>query len=80
MNAIYRDDVEFSRKNHVPEPPKKNPALGDKTPEFVEWLHQYRHDEFVKRYGVTGKGKVPIVETDPSTGMDVVKGPQNVSH
>lgn len=72
--AIYQDDVAFAKRTGCPEPPKKNPQFGDKSPAFVEWLHKYRPEEFVKRYGVKGKGKVPVIVTDPETGIDKVTG------
>lgn len=72
--AIYQDDLDFARRTGCPQPPKKNPQFGDKSPAFVEWLHTYRHDEFLIRYGVTGKGRVPVLETNPQTGMDEVTG------
>lgn len=72
--AIYQEDLDFSARTGCPPPPKKNPQFGDKTHAFVEWLHQYRHDQFVIRYGVTGRGKVPVLETNPNTGMDEVTG------
>lgn len=72
--ALWKDDVDFAKRNNIPEPPKKNPQFGDKTPAFVEWLNKYRPDEYVKRYGVKGKGKVPVIVTNPETGIDEVTG------
>ena len=45
-----------------------------KTPAFVEWLNNYRPDEYIKRYNVKGKGKVPVIVTNPETGIDEVTG------
>jgi hypothetical protein len=75
---IYKDDVDFATRNNIPQPPKKNPQFGDKTPDFVDWLHRYRHDEYVSRYGVKGKGKVPIIRTNPDTGAEEVTGYREV--
>lgn len=72
--AIYQNDLDFAARTGCPQPPKKNPQYGDKTPAFVDWLHQYRHDEFLVRYGVSGKGRVPVLETNPQTGIDEVTG------
>lgn len=72
--AIYKDDLEFAEKTGCPQPPKKNPQFGDKTPAFVDWLKRYRPDQFAIRYGVKGTGKVPIIKTNPSTGIDEVVG------
>ena len=70
----WEDDCAFAKKNGCPPPPKKNPQFGDKSKAFVQWLHDYRHDEFVKRYGVIRKGKVPVVTTNRETGLDEVTG------
>ncbi|MBK1815105.1 hypothetical protein JIN84_05750 [Luteolibacter yonseiensis] len=72
--ALYQDDLDFAARTGCPPPPKKNPQYGDKTPAFVEWLHEHRHDQFIIRYGVTGRGRVPVLETNPQTGMDEVTG------
>lgn len=72
--ALYQDDVAFAKRTGCPEPPKKNPQFGDKTPAFVEWLHKYRHDEYTKRFGVKGRGQVPVIATNPETGIDEVTG------
>lgn len=72
--ALYRSDVEFATKNNIPQPPKKNPQYGDKTPAFVEWLQKYRPDEFAKRFGVKHKGKAPIWKTNPETGAEEMIG------
>jgi len=72
--AIHQDDLDFAARTGCPPPPKKNPQYGDKTPAFVEWLHKHRHDQFVIRYGVTGKGKVAVVQPNPHTGIEEVTG------
>lgn len=72
--AIYKDDVDFATRNGCPPPPAKNPQFGDKTPAFVDWLKKYRPDEFTARYGVKGKAKVPVIKTNPETGIDEVTG------
>lgn len=69
----HRDDVAFARSNKCPEPPKKNPQFGDKTPAYVDWLQKYRPSVFATRYGVKGKGKVPVIEED-SDGVAQVVG------
>lgn len=73
-NKQWKDDCDFAARTGCPPPPKKNPQFGDKSPAFVDWLHQYRHDEFMKRFGVTRRGKVAIVVTDRDTGLDEVTG------
>ncbi len=70
----WDDDCAFAIRTGCPPPPKKNPQFGDKSPAFVEWLHKYRHEEFLKRYGVIRRGKVPVVATNPETGIDEVTG------
>jgi len=45
-----REQDEPSRNE--PPKPKGSKALGDKTPEVVEWYHTYRLQEFYVRYGV----------------------------
>lgn len=32
------------------EPPEQDPMLGDKTPEYVEWLRDHDPEEYAKRY------------------------------
>lgn len=76
--AIYQGDIDFAKRTGCEMPPKVNPATGDKTPAYVDWLHTHRIDEFKKRYGVTGKGKVPIVERNPNTGIHEVVGQREV--
>lgn len=39
----------------TPARPLINPRLGDKTPEFVEWMRTYKPREFIVNYGVTGR-------------------------
>jgi hypothetical protein len=70
----WQEDCDFAKKTGCPMPPKKNPQFGDKSPAFVEWLHQYRFEEFCKRYGVIRKGKKPVIKTNPETGMEEVVG------
>ncbi len=60
--ASNDDDKKFAAKNGCPTPPKKNPMYGDKTPAYVEWLKEHRPDVFNAKYGVTGPGKVPVVD------------------
>jgi hypothetical protein len=69
----WADDCAFATTTGCPQPPKKNPMQGDKTPAFVDWLHTYRLDEFKKRFGVIRRGKVPIIEPDMN-GIDQVTG------
>lgn len=47
-----QDDLEFAVANKLPEPPKKNPQFGDKTPAYVDWLKEYRPDKYAKKFGV----------------------------
>lgn len=70
----WDEDCAFATRTGCPPPPKKNPQFGDKSPAFVEWLHEYRHDEFCKRFGVIKRGKVPVVETNPATDFEEVTG------
>ncbi|NQX02230.1 hypothetical protein HQ447_16350 [bacterium] len=72
--AAYQDDLAFAESTGCPTPPKKNPQFGDKTPAYVDWLAKYRKDVFDARFGVKGRGKVPILKTNPDTGMDEVTG------
>ncbi len=72
--ADWNDDLAFAKKNSIEEPPKKNPQFGDKTPAYVEWLRKHRPDKFNARFGVKGKGKVPVIVTNPETGIDEVTG------
>lgn len=72
--AAYKNDVEFSKSTGCPPPPKKNPQFGDKTPAYVDWLHKYRNEIWKQRFDVRGKGKVPIIKTNPDTGIDEVEG------
>lgn len=72
--AAHQDDLAFARANNTPEPPKKNPQFGDKTPAYVDWLQRYRPEVFASRYGVKKKGKVPIIKTNPETNIDEVVG------
>lgn len=74
----YRDDMAFAEKTGCPQPPKKNPQFGDKTPAYVEWLNTYRPDKYRKEYGVRGKGKVPVITRNPETGIDEVTGYREV--
>ena len=77
-SAQWKEDCDFATRTGCPPPPKKNPQFGDKSRDFVQWLHDYRHDEFIKRFGVTRKGKVPVVETNRDTGLDEVTGYREV--
>lgn len=58
--AEYKDDTDFANKTGCPQPPKKNPQFGDKTPAYVEWLARYRPDVWRQRFGVKGKGQVAV--------------------
>lgn len=70
----HRDDEEFAKANGCPPPPKKNPQFGDKSPAYVDWLQKHRPDVFAIRFGVKGRGKVPVIQTNPTTGIDEVTG------
>lgn len=72
--TAYQDDLDFAKKTGCEEPPKKNPQFGDKTPAYVEWLRKFRPDKFATQFGVKGKGKVPVIKTNPETGIDEVTG------
>ena len=37
-------------KKDIPPRPEMDPMLGDKTPEFVEWLRDNDLEEFTRRY------------------------------
>lgn len=57
------DDLTFAKRNNCPEPPKKNPKFGDKTPAYVDWLKTYRHDKYLAKYGVEREAqKVPVYD------------------
>lgn len=78
--ADLRDDEEFVKANrNVPPVPKKHPEKGDKTPKYVEWLKTYRPDKFAEKYGVTGEGELPVVKTNPETGIEEVVGMRPVT-
>lgn len=66
--ADVKDDRDFATRNGCPQPPKKNPQFGDKTPAYVEWLKQYRPDKFKAKYGVKGKGQVAVFKKNEETG------------
>lgn len=48
----------------IPERPKKDRMLGDKTPAVVQWYFDHKPNAFAARYGVLGRytGKVTILE------------------
>ena len=46
------------RSTTIPPPPPKNKRDGDKTKEYVEWLKQWKPEEFESRYGIKGPGSV----------------------
>lgn len=46
----------------IPKPPKKTIEQGDKTPAYVEWMKQYKPEEYKARYGIIGKGTVTKIE------------------
>ena len=48
----------------IPDRPKKDPLLGDKTPAVVQWYYDHKPNAFAARYGVIGRytGKVIILE------------------
>lgn len=68
--ADVADDRAFATRTGCPPPPKKNPQFGDKTPNYVEWLKTYRPDKFASKYGVKGKGQVPVFKVNPETGIE----------
>lgn len=70
--ADVADDQAFASKNGCPPPPKKNPQFGDKTPAYVEWLHQHRPDKWREKYGVKHKGQVPVKKTNEQGIEEIV--------
>lgn len=76
--AIYQSDIDFAMRTGCHTPPKVNPMTGDKTPNYVDWLFENRHDEFLKRYGVTGEGELPVMVENPHTGIMEPKGTRKV--
>ncbi len=40
----------------IPEAPAKDPAMGEKTPKYVEWLKKYHPKDFAKKF-TNWKGK-----------------------
>jgi len=52
----------------IPPQPKLNPKWGHKTPGYVRWLEKYHLEEFKTRFGITGRGTVPIVEDGVTIG------------
>lgn len=61
--ADLNDDRVFANRMGCPPPPNKNPQFGDKTPAYVEWLKEYRPDKWREKFGVKGKGQVPVLQT-----------------
>jgi len=70
----WRDDLAFAKKNGIPEPPKRNPQFGDKSPSYVEWLHKHRPDKFHTKFINKGKGKIPVFAVNPEIGVEEHKG------
>jgi hypothetical protein len=70
---MHADDLAFCRDNKLPDPPKKNPQFGDKTPAYVEWLKKHRPEVFAKRFRVKGIGKVPVIRRNED-GIEEVTG------
>jgi hypothetical protein len=54
-----KDAETVEKKQHagddVPEPPTCDPALGDLTPAYIEWVRKYHKDDFEARY----EGRIP---------------------
>lgn len=69
------DDAEKRLSGKIPPMPKKNPRLGDKTPEVVEWFRRYKPEEYKARYGIKGDGTVTKTRKvlDPKTGQTVTE-------
>lgn len=71
--ADLQDDLDFAaRTPGCPAVPKKHPQFGDKTPAYVEWLHQNRPDKWREKFGVKGKGQVPVKKTNDKGVEEVV--------
>jgi hypothetical protein len=70
--ADVQDDVEFARTNNLPEPPKKHPMQGDKTPAYVEWLKEHRPGKWREKFGVKGKAQVPVIKKNDAGEEEVV--------
>jgi hypothetical protein len=62
----------------LPPKPKKNPRLGDKTPEVVEWYAKHRQEVFIAKFGVrelqvrTHFDEFDRKVRDEETGKDVI--------
>lgn len=63
-----KNDMPPAVESNVPPPPNTK-RLGDKTPEYAEWLLRYKPEEFAAKYGVLRIGRVkrskPVI--DPET-------------
>ena len=53
-DAATMDEKEKA-KAKIPDPPECDPALGDLTPAYIEWVRKYYPDDFEARY----KGRIP---------------------
>lgn len=42
-------------QSKTPDAPACDPALGDLTPEYIEWMRKYHKEDFEARY----KGRIP---------------------
>jgi hypothetical protein len=70
--ADLQDDLDFAAQTGCPQPPKKNPQFGDKTPAYVEWLKDNRPDKWREKYGVKGQAQVPVKKTNDKGVEEIV--------
>jgi hypothetical protein len=51
------EETKEQKKAQVPDPPDCDPALGDLTPAYIEWVKKFYPDDFKARY----QGRIPEV-------------------
>ena len=54
-------DEKGKAKAKIPDPPHCEPALGDLTPEYIEWVRKYHKEDFEARY----KDRIPELTEKP---------------
>ena len=80
-------EVRGNPEKRIPPRPKKNPRLGTKTPNVVEWYYTYYPDVFVHKYGVMAFERLVRIQggqdagcaTRTATGRRRSSGPRSTS-